>query len=303
MIHDYGKVYNNGVKYVTQVFDGPVVVQEKVDGSQFSFGMIGGELLFRSRKQQMHPYAYEGMFANGVKAIEEIADKLIPNVVYRGEYLQKPCHNALKYDRVPTRHVILFDMEDADTPDLYFEPEFVQEEAARLGLECVPTFWQGRVAGVTELLQYLEEKPILGGPYIEGIVIKNYEIADLTGKFLKAKVVREDFREVHKQKWGEANPNSRDIVNAIIDSYRTEARWNKAVQHLRDEGKLQDAPQDIGDLLKAVNLDILEEEADNIKEILFKHFWKDISRGTTRGLPEWYKRRLIGVDCGLDGDR
>jgi hypothetical protein len=303
MIHDYGKVYNNGVKYVTQVFDGPVVVQEKVDGSQFSFGMIEGELLFRSRKQQMHTYAYEGMFKAGVDAINEIADQLIPNVIYRGEYLSKPQHNALKYERVPIRHVILFDMEDATVPELYFEPEFVQEEALRLGLECVPTFFTGRVAGVSELLQFLEFKPILGGPFVEGIVIKNYEIADLTGKFLKAKVVREDFKEVHRQSWGEANPNSKDIVNAIVDSYRTEARWNKAVQHLRDEGKLLDAPQDIGELLKAVNIDILEEEADNIKEILFKHFWKDISRGTTRGLPEWYKRKLMGVDSGLDGDR
>jgi hypothetical protein len=303
MIHDYGKVYNNGVKYVQDVFLDPVVVQEKVDGSQFSFGMIDGELCFRSRKQQMHTYAYEGMFKSGIEAIAEIADLLLPNTIYRGEYLSKPHHNALTYDRVPIRHVVLYDIEDATCPESYFDYEAVQEESQRLGLEYVPTYYCGAVLGIVELLQYLENKPMLGGPFVEGIVIKNYYRPDMTGKFLKAKVVREDFKEVHRAAWGEANPNSKDIVNALIDSYRTEARWNKAVQHLRDEGKLLDAPQDIGELLKAVNMDILEEEADTIKEILFKHFWKDIARGTTRGLPEWYKRKLMGVESGLDGDR
>jgi hypothetical protein len=113
---------------------------------------------------------------------------------------------------------------------------------------------------------------------------------------MKAKVVREDFKEVHAGEWGKANPSSKDVVGAIIEAYKTEARWNKAVQHLRDEGRLLEAPQDIGELIKAVNNDVLDEEKEVIKEILFKHYWKDISRGITSGLPEWYKRKLLGVE-------
>lgn len=300
-ISDYGKVYNNGVKWVQDIFNGLVVVQEKVDGSQFSFGVIDGELIFRSRKQQMQCYAYEGMFANGIKAIEEIKDILTPDVFYRGEYLSKPKHNSLGYDRVPERYVILFDIENANSPGDYWKWDYVQDEAKRIGLECVPTYAVGQVADISLLLPLLENKPLLGGPYIEGIVIKNYALPDINGGFMKAKVVREDFKEVHAKEWGNANPSSKDIVSAIIESYRTEARWNKAIQHLRDSGKLQDAPQDIGELIKAVPADIYEEEAEAIKEILFKHFWKDISRGTTRGLPEWYKRKLNGIEIGIDG--
>ncbi len=301
-IHDYGKVYNNGTKYVLAVLDGSVVIQEKVDGSQFSFALVDGELVFRSRKQQMHCYAYEGMFEEGIKAIEEIKDKLTPNLIYSGEYLRTPKHNALKYDRVPTRHVILFDLEDATTPDLYFPPYVVREEAERLGLECVPTFFEGTVTNIMEQVIPLlkEKKPTLGGEFIEGVVIKNYERPTMDGKFMKAKIVAEDFREVHKQEWGKANPSSRDIVVALVEAYRVEARWNKAIQHLQESGQLQDAPQDIGPLLKAVNQDVLDECTDEIKEILFKHFWKDISRGITRGLPEWYKRKLAGVEIGID---
>jgi hypothetical protein len=300
-IHDYGKVYNNGVKYVMEVFNGPVTVQEKVDGSQISFGFIEGELCFRSHNQQIMCYAPNDMFAAGVKAIEEIKDMLIPNVIYRGEYLQKPKHNALKYERVPARHIILFDMEDATHPDNYFPSDIVAEEAERLGLECVPTYFVGKVDSVESLLPFLtEKKPILGGDFIEGIVIKNYNLSDGMGKFLKAKIVADDFREVHKQAWGEANPSRQDVVKELVGYLRTEARWNKAIAHLKENGELQEAPQDIGPLLKAVNQDILDEEIEYIKEILFKHFWKDISRGVTNGLPEWYKRKLVGVDMGID---
>jgi hypothetical protein len=299
MIKDYGKVYNNGSKYVLEVFNGFVVVQEKVDGSQFSFALVNNELVFRSRKQQMTCDHHEQMFENGVKAIEEIKDQLNPKFIYRGEYLSKPHHNALTYGRVPNRHIILFDIEDQEIQDGYYPPEVVQKEAERLGLECVPTYYMGKCDSQF-LLQYLEKKPILGGDHIEGVVIKNYERPDDSGKFLKAKLVRADYREVQTAEWKRANPSDNDITLQIVNALRTEARWNKAIQHLKEEGNLLEEPKDIGNLVKAVNLDVLEEEEDRIKEILFKHYWKRISRGMTRGLPEWYKRKLMGIDIGID---
>ena len=42
--HSYGKIFNLGHKETEALFDGPVVVEEKIDGSQFSFGSINGEL-------------------------------------------------------------------------------------------------------------------------------------------------------------------------------------------------------------------------------------------------------------------
>jgi len=302
MIHDYGKVYTHGSKYVYEVFNGPVVVQEKVDGSQFSFAIVNDELVFRSRKRQMDCNDYEQMFEKGIKALEEIKDQLMRGVIYRGEYLQSPRHNALKYDRVPIRNVILFDIEDLSIGDNYYPPEFVQKEAERLGLECVPTYFEGKCDSQF-LLQYLEKKPILGGEQIEGVVVKNYAMPDASGKFLKAKMVRSDYKEIQTTEWKKAHASGKDVSWQIVLALRTEARWNKAVQHLKEEGKLLDAPQDIGNLIKAVNLDVLEEEADEIKEILFKHYWKDISRGITRGLPEWYKRKLMGIDIGIDPEK
>lgn len=65
-----------------------------------------------------------------------------------------------------------------------------------------------------------------------------------------------------------------------------------SVRHLRDDGKLQNAPQDIGPLLKEISQDVLKERAEEIKEELFKQAWPQISRGITAGFPEHYKQKL-----------
>lgn len=50
------------------------------------------------------------------------------------------------------------------------------------------------------------------------------------------------------------------LLELLYDSYRTEARWQKAVQHLRDEGKLLGEPKDIGPLMAEIWRDLVEEE-------------------------------------------
>ena len=82
------------------------------------------------------------------------------------------------------------------------------------------------------------------------------------------------------------------VVQSIIDAYRTEQRWEKAVQHLGDDCKLTGTPKDIGPLIGAVGKDVFEECANEIKEHLFKAQWKDIQKGLTEGLANWYIDRI-----------
>ena len=82
-------------------------------------------------------------------------------------------------------------------------------------------------------------------------------------------------------------------IQDFMNSFCTEARWQKAVNHMKEDGRLTNSPKDIGTLFKEVHLDIIEEETDNIKEFLYNHFIKDIKRRATRGLPEWYKEQLL----------
>ncbi len=287
MIHSYSTIYAVGHKAILELLSGPVVVEEKVDGSQLSFGLIDGKLQCRSRKQQMVMDAPEKMFNSAVEVIK-ILD-LTPDWVYRGEFLGKPKHNTLCYDRIPNNHIILFDVMVGE--QMFLTPEAKGGEADRLGLECVPLFAKGAVT-LDELKEFLDRESVLGGAKVEGIVVKNYAQFAPDKKVAMGKLVSADFQEVHQKTWRKANPSKKDFVLEVIESLRTEARWQKSVQHLKEAGKLEGTPRDIGLLIKEVPADILTEEGERLKDIIFAHFWSDIRRGVTRGLPEWYKRQL-----------
>jgi hypothetical protein len=108
---------------------------------------------------------------------------------------------------------------------------------------------------------------------------------------MMGKHVSEAFREVHSSK--KYKTTGKDRIQMLVEQYRTEARWLKAVQHLRDAGKLNDSPTDIGSLIKEVTQDTLTECRDEIADALFKWGWKQIARGITAGLPERYKEQLL----------
>lgn len=295
----YPKIYSISHAALHDLLLDPVIVEEKVDGSQISFGVLEsgacGEpqlprLLIRSKEAEIHIGEPNKMFQDGVNAIITVADQLTPGWVYRGEYLMKPKHNALAYDRIPANHIMLFDINDG--LESYLSPEAKAVEAARLGFEAVPVLLQGALTSYDEFAALLERTSVLGGQKIEGIVVKNYARFGRDGKALMGKFVSEHFKEVHGGEWRKANPIGRDIITEIVASIRTPARWEKAVQHLRERGQLQGAPQDIGPLMREVSQDVLAECKEEISERLFKWAWKEIGRKVCGGLPEYYKERL-----------
>lgn len=288
-IHSYGKIYNLGHYALDDLLNGPVVVEEKIDGSQFSFGRVDGVLLARSNGADLNVDAPEKMFERAIDTAKELFPILEPGCIYRGEYLQKPKHNTLCYNRIPAKHVIIFDVDEGNQS--YMSPLSKKGECERIGLECVPEFLSDNFT-LEQFKALLETESVLGGQKIEGVVIKNYERFGSDGKTLMGKYVSEEFKEIHRKDWKERNPCGLDIKEAISESLRTPARWNKAIQHLTERGELQNAPQDIGALLKEVNLDVLAECGEEIRQQLFKWAWPDISRQIIRGLPQWYKDRL-----------
>jgi len=294
-MHSYGKIYNLGHKAVETLLDGEVVCEEKVDGSQFSFGLNeDGDLRCRSKGAQIEPLAPPKMFASAVVTVKLLHKDglLVKGWTYRGEVLCKPKHNALAYDRVPRGNVILFEVDVCEEDCM--SPEEKTVVACRLGLEVVPVLFQGVLSDKDQLLAMLETVSVLGGQTIEGVVVKAYGRFGVDGKTLMGKHVSEKFKEVHKKDWRLSNPTGGDILEGLVASYRTQSRWEKAVQHLRERGELTDSPKDIGLLLKEVNQDVLAECEDEIKTALFKWAWKKrLSRGVTAGLPEWYKGLLL----------
>jgi hypothetical protein len=284
-------VFTVGHKWVKDIFDDDVIIQEKIDGSQLSFGIIDGALSVRSKNADIYIDDIPKMFKKGVDYILSIKDILTRGYIYRGEYLQKPKHNTLAYERVPNNNIIIYDI--AREGQNYFTPDQVKTEAERIGLEVVPTLYVGKVDGIGQLKEFLDTDSILGGCKIEGVVIKSYNKFTDDKKTMMAKYVSEKFQEKHQKEWRKSNPTRTDIINRIIETYRTEARWQKAVQHLRERGELEETSRDIGALIREVKDDVKDECEEEIKDRLFSYFWKkDIERSLAHGLPEWYKEQL-----------
>ncbi|NIQ13985.1 MAG: hypothetical protein GTO02_06165, partial [Candidatus Dadabacteria bacterium] len=283
-------------RVIQDIFKDPVEITEKVDGSQFGFGKIDGELYLRSKGAQLFIDNPQKMFEKGVEYIYSIQDRLPDNVVFWGEYLEKPKHNILKYNRIPKNHIMVFGAYDI-THDKFCHLDEIQSliEQYSLELETVPLIYKGLIENPDQLLEIIERESVLGGASIEGVVVKNYFTSFMIGNkvydILSGKFVSEKFKEVHRSGWKEKS--SKSNLDRFFESFNTEARWHKAIQHLKEKDELEFSPKDIGSLLKEIHLDIEQEEKENVKEFLWKEFSGALKRKSTAGFPEWYKEWLL----------
>lgn len=290
MIHSYPSVVAIEHKLAKDIFsDNGLIVEEKIDGSQFSFGIYDGIVMCRSKGREQHEVPDE-MFKLAVEQVLKRADILHDGWTYRCEYLQKPKHNTILYSRTPVDNLIGYDIM-TDVLQEYLSPEVAKKEFQRIGLEFTRIF-ELEELNIDNLKNLLNETSILGGSKIEGVVIKDYNRFTPDKKPLMAKIVREEFKELNGIECNKTNPSDSDIITTIINRYKNEARWMKSVQHLRERGGITSSAADISVLLTEINTDIYNECQDEIKELLFDHFWKRIKRGVTDGFPEWYKEFL-----------
>lgn len=253
--------------------------------------MLDGELVCASKRKELLLSGGEKLFNQAIDTALRLAPELKPDWIYRGEYLQKPKHNALAYRRTPRQHIMLYDicrgLED------YLGPEEKAEEAERLGLECVPVLQRGAVLTAELFAQLLERESVLGDAKIEGVVVKNYGQFGPDKKVLMAKYVSEYFKEKHAATWKLGNPGPGDIVQQLIQVYRVPRRWEKAIEHLRDAGELEDEPRDIAKLVPEIKADIEKECKEEIKDALYQWAAPKLMRGVIAGFPEFYKARLM----------
>ena len=314
----YPSIYAMGHSAIKDLLNHEVNVEEKVDGSQFSFGLVPANLdsngkpvdpvwnvfdnicwslKVRSKGAVIHIDAPPKMFARACEMVKEMSGQLHPGWTYRGECLDKPKHNALAYDRVPAGHIIIFDINTGNQEYLSYEDK--KAEAERLGLECVPLLFTGKITGVEHFRKFLDTVSVLGGQAIEGVVVKprNYNLFGADKKVLMGKFVSEAFKEVHRKAWGEggefAKASKNDIIRKVTLALSTPARFQKALIHLKEKGLIEGSPRDIGLLIKEIPHDILKEEQGWIMETLFNALWPDISRGINRQVPTWYKDLLL----------
>lgn len=295
MIPTFPKIFTAGDRFTADIWDGPIEITEKVDGSQFNFGRHQGVVYMRSKGADVFHEDNNKMFTKAKDFVRSVEEKLPEGVTFHGEYLQSPRHNTLTYSRVPANNFVLFGV--TGSPDSVTPSVLRLAWAEEFRCDAIPVLFEGQapVEGRFEwLMEFVHEESFFGMAQREGIVIKNYAKTAMVGgiviPLLCAKVVSTEFKEKHKGAW--AQGEGKDKLTLIGEAYNAKPRWQKAVQHLRDSNLLTDSPKDIGPLLKEIHLDIEAEEMSNIKDMLWDLFSKDIKRIAVRGFPEWYKEEL-----------
>jgi len=294
MIPSYPKIFALGNYHVEDIFTSDIEASEKLDGSQFSIGKIGGVVYCRSKNNHIDLDNPDKMFKIAVEYVKSIKDKIPNNFIFYCEYLSKPKHNVIKYNRVPLNNLALFGVMRADGKFLG-DYEAIKFHAKMLDIEPIPLLYRGEINDIQKVFKLIEKDSVLGGSKMEGCVIKNYNIEFMVGgaivPVMMGKYVSEKFKEVHDQQWKKTY-TGKGRLEDFLESFKTEARWQKGVQHLKDAGELENEPKDIGKLIKSIQTDIVEEEEENIKQFLWNNFKDDILRISVKGFAEWYKKHI-----------
>jgi len=168
-VKPYPKIFSIGQVYIKDIFTEDVNISEKIDGSQMAWAKIGGQLLMRSKGAMLYKEKPEKMFKEGMDYLISIEDRIPENLIFYTEYLQKPRHNTVKYNRIPKNYFALFgviDVSDKCYPD-------IEVYANMLDIDYVPTIYEGPISNAGELFPMLERESVLGGANIEGVVVKN----------------------------------------------------------------------------------------------------------------------------------
>lgn len=301
---NYNEIEQPYHKEAEGIFDGEILIEEKVDGSQFRIEINDqGEIRCASKNQEL---GVDSMFKKGTDSAEKVFRGLKADagqtITIFAEYLPKPKQGRIPYSRTPKDLFVVF--------DIFINGQWLrrgqkEEFCFMWGVECIPKLWHGVVQPMTKreidsmVDTYLKKESYLGHQpgfdKVEGIVVKNYdkffdvrEGHSLHGHFMCVKYVNEDFKEKKHVK----TPKAGNGLEALIESCTSEARWYKALQHCKERGELEGKMSDLSKLVREAQKDLDEEEAETIGKELYKLFKKQILQGATKGMPKWYEKKL-----------
>lgn len=240
-----------------------IAVYEKLDGANGSIKRGEKSPLAFSRNNPLDITTTLRGFYNYAQLFDNA--KLTQGYVYFGEWLVPH-----KVDYVEHfGNFYLFDIWD-EVAGKYLSHVEVVSEAARIGFTLAPLIYAGPFRSYEHLQSLVGRsfyaKDAMAG---EGIVVKNYSYTDKHGTQMLVKMVSDSFRE-HRPQKAPRDPNAFSVEQQFVRENVTEARVEKALFKLIDEGKAPANPSitDMGTILKALGStiveDVLEEEGDQL---------------------------------------
>ena len=265
----YDSIPRYGKQGTRDILGTEVVVMEKLDGANASFGIIDGELKMFSRNQELNEHNTLRGFYDWVK-LNVDTSKLIINTIYFGEWLVP---HSVQYKKEAQHKFYLFDIYHSDVNE-YLSSKIVQSQAKFIGLETPRVLFEGELQDVSELQQYvglseLTEIPNTG----EGIVAKDYEGQQFV------KIVSDKFKETKSIKQPSLD---RTDIGTLIDSVLTPQRVEKLIHKKIDLGLLPTELDitDTGNVLKALSSDVVNDIFEEEMHIFLDMLRKKISKKT-----------------------
>ena len=280
-----------------------VIIQEKIDGSQFTICRKGNEVHYYNKHKKKDPRG--STFRNSWLYLQGKTHFLKEHYSYHGEALRTRQSNTVAYERCP--FWVIYEIVRPDNTIL--TPEEMDELLKDTPFETVQILYDNGGTGAvenkadidlaaitTKLMAQIEAgeiKSSLGGTP-EGFVLKvlNAPHKDRT-KISRFKFVRKAFKEANSSK-RERLPEVSDeeFIQALGDVYNCEPRFQKAVQHLQEDDRWgTDMDKNIHPMVDELDNDLLKQDIDEIKTQLFIRFFPQISKAARVGLREFLNAR------------
>lgn len=166
-----------------------------------------------------------------------------PNLRLYGEFLVP--HSIKTYRDDAWRKLYVFDVYNDETEQFISYEEY-EELLNKYDIECIPPLVIIHNPTEEQLLHIMKENNTYliedGKGVGEGIVIKNYDYINKFGNVVWAKMVTNEFKEVHKKTMGVNEINTPTIEELIVDKFCTESfiekEYSKILLILENKGEI-----------------------------------------------------------------
>lgn len=204
-----------------------IVIEEKLDGANFRFIVKDGVLYFGTHTNDITPESEKDWLRcmNFIRSTIKLGEAR-EGLIYYGECMKK---HTMSYDWTTIPPFLGFDIMEVATEKYLNNP---WEQYELLGLPFVP-IKRITIASAIELPITDDWVPTSKYSLLqaEGIVLKNYK------RQIFAKYVRQEFKEKNAEEFGKNKKHAANDNDYFVSCYYTNARIQKQVFKLIDEGK------------------------------------------------------------------
>lgn len=276
----YQHIERFGTTEVENIELGECYVFPKLDGTNASVWLEGGEVQCGSRKRHLNKDGKDNAgFMAWVKDQGNIKNYLLANPNHRlyGEWLVP--HSLKTYRDNAWNRFYVFDVSvdkkedeisheyDSKVKYLHFK-EYIEGLTA-FGLDAIYPLAILNNGEYEKFIDLTKKNTFLideGKGFGEGIVLKNYGFKNKFGRNTWAKIITSEFKEKHIKEMGATEIKGKDLVEEkIVDKYVTKALCEKVYSKIDNESGF--TSRKIPQLLNTVYYDLVKEDAWNfVKE-------------------------------------